>query len=57
LDEVALTTDGVTQWLWRVVGKPEWLSDVLVQGHRDKEAAATADAPTLGLMALDPAAG
>src|ERR1700747_3858410 len=39
LDEVALKIAGVKQWLWRAVDQAGVVLDVLVQRHRNKQAA------------------
>src|ERR671913_972348 len=39
LDEVAIKIAGVQHWLWRAVDQTGMVLDVLVQSHRDKQAA------------------
>jgi putative transposase len=39
LDEVVIKIDGVTHWLWRAVDQSGVVLDVLVQRHRNKQAA------------------
>jgi len=41
LDEVRTTVDGVHHWLWRAVDKHGFVLDILLQRHRDTEAAKT----------------
>ncbi|AZI45372.1 IS6 family transposase (plasmid) [Deinococcus psychrotolerans] len=39
LDEVCTTVDGVRHWLWRAVDEHGFVLDILLQRHRDTEAA------------------
>jgi len=41
LDEVCTTVDGVRHWLWRAVGEHGFVLDILLQRHRNTEAART----------------
>ena len=41
LDEVCTTVDGVRHWLWRAVDEHGFVLDILLQRHRDTEAAKT----------------
>ena len=41
LDEVCTTVDGVRHWLWRAVDEYGFVLDILLQRHRDTEAAKT----------------
>ncbi|CAM4032834.1 IS6 family transposase [Deinococcus marmoris] len=41
LDEVCTTVDGVRHWLWRAVDEHGFVLDVLLQRHRNTEAAKT----------------
>jgi putative transposase len=41
LDEVCTTIDGVRHWLWRAVDEHDFVLDILLQRHRDAEAAKT----------------
>ena len=41
LDEVCTTVDGVRHWLWRAVDEYGSVLDILLQRHRDPEAAKT----------------
>jgi len=41
MDEVCTTVDGVRHWLWRVVDEHGFVLDMLLQRHRDTEAAKT----------------
>jgi putative transposase len=41
LDEVCTTVDGVRHWLWRAVDEHGFVLEVLLQRHRDTEAAKT----------------
>ena len=41
LDEVCTTVDGVRHWLWRAVDERGFVLDILLQRHRDTEAAKT----------------
>ena len=41
LDEVCTTVDGVRHWLWRAVDEHGFVLDILLQRHRDTEAART----------------
>ncbi|CAM3779934.1 IS6 family transposase [Deinococcus frigens] len=41
LDEVCTSVDGVRRWLWRAVDEHGYVLDVLLQHHRDTEAAKT----------------
>jgi len=39
LDEICTTVDGVRHWLWRAVDEHGFVLDILLQRHRDTEAA------------------
>jgi len=39
LDDVCTTVDGVRHWLWRAVDEHGFVLDILLQRHRDTEAA------------------
>ena len=41
LDKVCTTVDGVRHWLWRAVDEHGFVLDILLQRHRDTEAART----------------
>jgi putative transposase len=41
LDEVCTSVDGVRHWLWRAVDEYGFVLDILLQRHRDTEAAKT----------------
>ena len=41
MDEVCTTVDGVRHWLWRAVDEHGFVLDILLQRHRDTEAAKT----------------
>ena len=41
LDEVCTSVDGVRHWLWRAVDEHGFVLDILLQRHRDTEAAKT----------------
>ena len=41
LDEMCTTVDGVRHWLWRAVDEHGYVLDILLQRHRDTEAAKT----------------
>jgi len=41
LDEVCTSVDGVRHWLWRAVDENGFVLDILLQRHRDTEAAKT----------------
>ena len=41
LDEICTTVDGVRHWLWRAVDEHGFVLDILLQRHRDTEAAKT----------------
>ena len=41
LDEVCTSADGVRHWLWRAVDEYGFVLDILLQRHRDTEAAKT----------------
>ncbi len=41
LDEVCTTVDGIRHWLWRAVDEYGFVLDILLQRHRDTEAAKT----------------
>ena len=41
LDEVCTTVDGVRHWLWRAVDERGFVLDILLERHRDTEAAKT----------------
>ena len=41
LDEVCTSVDGVRHWLWRAVDEQGFVLDILLQRHRDTEAAKT----------------
>ena len=48
LDEVCTTVDGVRHWRWRAVDEYGFVLDILLQRHRDTEAAKTFLARLLG---------
>ena len=41
LDEVCTSVDGVWHWLWRAVDEYGFVLDILLQRHRDTDAAKT----------------
>lgn len=41
LDEVCTTVDGIRHWLWRAVDEHGFVLDILIQRHRDTQAAKT----------------
>ena len=41
LDEVCTSVDGIRHWLWRAVDEHGFVLDILLQRHRDTEAAKT----------------
>ena len=48
LDEVCTSVDGVRHWLWRAVDEHGFVLEVLLQRHRDTEAAKTFPTRLLG---------